>query len=280
MSHLRIASVAILLATAFSHGLLSDPPQRGLLSGSELSPSIYFHSAPRDRYAHFPTGLKSTVRGAGSRSQEVAGAHNWTLFDPMAQSDTWRSGVCGDEKGGPQQHLRGGRFYYRGRISRKYTKGQVIEVSTVVIANHGGFMQLHLCDVSKCNGEISKQCFKRGTCHELKRAKSVCDYGAERCGPIDEKHPGRWYLPCKIGNGLERFGGATMRYRLQKGVKSRHCVLHWYWASAHQCSAPGLSEYFERMEGAWGKCRGPYRYWYLKKTMWWGGVSAGVSSVL
>lgn len=49
-----------------------------------------------------------------------------------------------------------------------------------------------------------------------------------------------------------------MRFRLPNGFTCRHCVLHFYYASADRCNPPGVLEYFHGPDRPrrWGRCTG------------------------
>lgn len=258
---------------ATTHGVLCDPPPRGTLGGSPYisNPKDRYPDAPRDNVAHFPAGDKNPAPGSAARSQ-ARYAKRWGLFQPMRPGFRWRAGVCGDLKNRrrrlPQHHLRGGKFYYDGHITRTYQAGSVVEFKSCIVAHHNGFVQYHICDVSKCGGEISEDCFlKKGACHKLRREPTrECDSGKSRfCAPIDRRYPSRWYLPCasrqvrrRGGSKFNEYGGKYMRYRLPRGFKCDHCVLHWFWSAANTCNPPGVKSYFKGPDRPkqWGQCPG------------------------
>lgn len=256
---ISLSLLCVLWDAVAAHGFLSDPPQRGNLVG-RWSDIVVDRNAPADPYLHFPAGRKGggTSQNVGSKSQEKAGNFNWTPYDPSSPSFVWRAGVCGDEKGKKQDHLRGGIYYYNATIVRTYQKDSVIGISVKIISNHRGIMELFLCDVDKCGGEISEQCFQKGHCFKLKRAQSRCDSRTERrCGPIDEKYPGRWYFPCgPHPEKTMKFNTSEIRYELPKGLSCAHCVLQWYWASAQECRVEGILDYLNMVadRGQWRRC--------------------------
>lgn len=240
------------------------PPQRGCLNPKSKHAKLgEDYSAPIDWLMHFPAGSKSDAPGAAVHSQRQT-SKTWTPFEPMKPDFVWRAGVCGDLKYKTQDHMKGGRYYYDGKISAEYTEGSIIDVTVKVIAHHNGFMELHICDVSKCGGEISEECFKEGHCQQLQRAPNQeCDAGYDkRCAPIDRNYPGRWYLPCSSNpvnaNAVERMGGNKMQYILPKGLVCEHCVIHWFWEAANTCNAPGIREYYDGPDAPknWGTCPG------------------------
>ena len=247
-----------------AHGFMEYPPQRGCLNPKSKHAKLGSeYSAPIDWLMHFPAGNKADIPGAAVQSQrETSGI--WTPFEPMKSDFIWRAGVCGDLKSKTQDHMKGGRYYYDGKVSAEYIEGSIIDITIKVIAHHNGFMELHVCDIAKCGGEISEDCFKQGHCWQLKRAPNKdCDSAYDkRCAPIDKNYPGRWYLPCTTkpinGNAVERMGGNKMQYYLPKGLVCEHCVLHWFWEAANTCNAPGIREYYDGPNSPknWGQCPG------------------------
>lgn len=262
-----LVALLLLLGSAAAHGVIEEPPQRGCLRGeSDFCRRKVSDDAPTDWNMHFPAGDKSFSPGAGQRSQRrAAGSRGWTPFTPLKPNFRWRAGVCGDDMEKRESpHVRGGEYYFNGMVSKTYSQGSVIDISLNIVGYHNGVIEFHLCDVSKCDGEISQKCFRTpGACHQLQRAvTSDCESGANRrCGPIDRQYPGRWYLPCANYpevNVMDRFANGAIRYKLPDNVNCEHCVLQWYWAAANQCNPPGLREYFEgpNRPKNWGRCRG------------------------
>lgn len=253
-----------LLRFIFAHGVMTEPSQRGLLSPfSRVNPSGQFPLAPIDFHAHFPAGNKSTSPGAAHRSQQASVfPQGWTPFEPLRKDFRWRAGVCGDLREGPHEHLKGGKYYFNATIVRNYTQGKAIEIEMNIVANHNGFVELHLCDVKNCGGEISEKCFRDGFCRQLQRAQDKnCDSGFDlRCAPIDPNFPGRWYLPCRRGKEgtFEKYGGEKMKYKLPEDLVCEHCVLQWFWSTANNCNPVGVVEFYEGEHGPknWGQCEG------------------------
>lgn len=250
-----------------AHGCMSEPCIRGITSGqTDFATRVVNAKDTTDFKPHFPAGDKSDSLGAGKRSQQnAAGPAGWTLFQPLRADFRWRAGVCGDTIHG-NDHLRGGKYYNNGRIVRTYQQGSSIQIGLSINAHHNGFIQLHLCNVEKCKGEISRDCFRNGHCRELKRSHvKECENGHSRwCGPIDPAYPGRFYLPCSrhpgVDSKIELFGysPAVILYDLPPKLYGAHFVLQMYWTSANTCNPPGTRNYFtgsNRPKG-WGNCHG------------------------
>lgn len=132
-----------------------------------------------------------------------------------------------------------------------------------VVAHHNGFSQLHVCDVQKCNGEISEKCFRDGFCYPLERARNPeCDGGmSKKCAPIDSNYPTRWYMPCTSqvnDEGWDDYLGRYATFKLPDFLTCEHCVLQWFYTSANNCNPPGVVDYFKGPDGPknWGNCPG------------------------
>lgn len=138
---------------------MNFPNPRGSLSGKgRYVSNVVDENAPLGLFAHFPAGSKSTEPSAGVKSQMKAyNGSPWVPFRPLNPVFKWRTGVCGDEKGSiPEDHLRGGKYYYNGKIVKSYKMGAKIDVQVSINAHHNGFMELHLCH---CDGDISESYF-------------------------------------------------------------------------------------------------------------------------
>lgn len=272
--HLQVTPV-------FSHGAMIFPnPRGGLWAKVKYIENIVDKAGitEPDFKLHFPSGEKHNGDGGGLRSQKdeykrINKYKMWEPFNPADPGFAWRVGVCGDMRRGPHKddHLRNGKYYNNAMRAANFTKGQVISLELGVNAHHNGFMELWVCDVSKCNGEINEACFrKKGAnkaCWQLERSKNdICDRGESlQCGPKDWNYPGRWYMPCEKHarkvNGRMRYGYGHIKYMLPENLTCDHCVLHWFWTAANSCNPPGIVEYFEGPYGPkkWGNCPGQAR---------------------
>ncbi|CAN8076940.1 unnamed protein product [Agarophyton chilense] len=252
------------LPVVYSHGIMVLPRQRGALPQSRYVPITLDSNAPKDHYPHFPAGRKSDTPGAGKLSQEkAAGSRGWYPYNPYDPNFTFRAGVCGDTVNGEQEHLLGGKFYNNAKIVAQYRQGDTIGIGHSIVSHHNGFIEVHLCDVTKCSGgDISKQCFLSGACVQLYRAPNeACDSGTSMaCGPIDRNYPGRWYLPCSNPNsplGYDAYPPEYATFQLPPDVFCEHCVLQWYWVTANRCNPPGVLDYFDGPDRPdWQQCAG------------------------
>lgn len=263
-----MSTFSMVLPVALSHGCMTKPNPRGSLTDrSMFIEHAVDQDAPIDYFPHFPAGPRNRTAGSAlERQRENAGNNGWYEFQPENKSIPWRASVCGDGKFGPYEHLKGGRYYYNGKIVATYRQGGVMNVEVRIIAHHLGFVELRICDVGKCPGaEISEECFQMGHCYTLERARvKECQTGySKKCGPIDRKRKSRWYLPCygfedKSGN-IAKYGvDGTMRFKIPGHLHCEHCVVHWIWTTANTCNPPGVIDYYkgpDRPRG-WGRCRG------------------------
>ncbi len=253
-----------MFGTVFGHGAMTWPPQRGITNGFNFAHvNVKDDGAQSDWYAHFPAGDKGTSPGAAMRSQRnAAGPEGWKPYDPFNHAFKWRAGVCGDTLWG-NDHLRGGKYYNGGKIHATYDEGGHISVDLAIVAHHNGYMELFVCDVARCAGEISQDCFRHGACHRLNR---VWDESCEsrndwKCAPIDPNYPSRWYLPCgksgTPGNGVDIYGHGKIKYQLPAGLTCEHCVVQWYWVAANDCNPPGVVDFYKSDRAPhWGDCPG------------------------
>lgn len=277
MTHKELVAIIVsaVLANVYAHGSMIWPPQRGITNGFKFA-KVRSHDpgAQSDWFAHFPAGDKSTAPGAATRSQrQAAGPAGWTPYNPFDPHFKWRANVCGDLNW-KYDHMRGGKYYNGGKIHATYTQGSAISVDMAIVAHHNGYIEMYVCDVAKCGGEISKKCFQQGSCHKLRRTwEQSCESRNDwKCAPIDPKHPSRWYLPCgksgTPGNGVDIFGHGKIKFQLPSDLVCEHCVVQWYWVGANDCNPPGLTEYFKSdRHPFWGDCpgqgeaRGGWRRW-------------------
>lgn len=240
--------------------------------------------APRYRKVHFPAGDDSSDPGAGAASQKQAASSNtWTPFEPLSVDNDWRYGVCGDLKTNPKR-LKGGRYYYGGKVVREYVSGGLLEMDISIVVHHNGYMSGVVCDLSKCaDDDISESCLQTpGACVQLKRAPNpICDSGDSMdCAPIDPNYPERWYIPCTRQvdpekdvdfYGRDGAGNPTILYEIPRELECEHCVLQWYWVSGDRCNPPGTKAFFTNpaTRPNWGNCPGAggaRNGWVFKKS--------------
>lgn len=266
MAHIlpAIVTVASVLAQVWGHGAMIWPPQRGITNGFKFAHvQVRDPSAKSDWYAHFPAGDKATWPGAAMRSQkQAAGSRGWTPYNPFDANFKWRANVCGDLNW-KNDHMRGGKYYNGGKIHATYTQGEAISVDLAIVAHHNGYIEMYVCDVARCGGEISKDCFRQRACYRLRRSwEPSCESRHDwRCAPMDPRNPSRWYLPCgksgTPGSGVDIYGQGKIKFQLPQHLTCEHCVVQWYWVSANDCNPPGVVDYFKSdRHPFWGDCPG------------------------
>jgi hypothetical protein len=146
-----------------------------------------------------------------------------------------RYGVCGDPWNAKKNHEAGGRFA-RGKIARTYKSGSTIALKISFSANHQGRMQFSICDLPDKRMSPSQEklfttqrCFDRNV---LRRADNDGVYSFLK------------------GNEEK----LTVKYKLPKGVKCKHCILQWHWTTGNSCCpgntprkycGPGVSKCFQ-----------------------------------
>lgn len=239
---------------------MCSPRQRGAYESQKCGYNLPNPENPITDYcAHCLNG--GTVSATKSNLASVG----WKPYNPLrrVKGTAKRAGLCGDAIG-RTDHMIGGDFmpYPEVPITAVYKEGDEIDLSVEIDTNHNGFFEFYLCDLDACRTpDIHVQCFRKKTCYKLLRVPHAdCEDSSKEttyeCGPIDEKYPSRWYVPCRnTGHvGVHIVGGpaGTMRYRLPVGVTCKHCVMQWYWATANSCNPPGLRSYILRKKRPFG----------------------------
>ena len=133
-----------------------------------------------------------------------------------------RYGVCGDPWNAKRDHEAGGRFA-RGKIKRTYKSGSIIALKLSFSTNHLGRMQFSICDLPDPDKRMSssterslttQRCFNKNV---LRRADNAGMYSYLR---KNEKE-------------------LTVKYKLPKRLKCKHCVLQWKWETGNSCCPGG-----------------------------------------
>lgn len=275
MSSTKTRIFLILLCLFFqrihAHATCVWPRTRGSLVTNAILNNIPKNGIFRKyKFKHYritsilPNNCPHCANGGGKGGVMKAANGKWFPYEPTNPKLAFRRdhGMCGDAISAPtpRNHEFGGKWGYpKSPIVAHYKTGQTVEFVVDVTTNHNGWFDFFICDVTKCGGDINEKCFKNGHCHTLMREKTaVCEsQKSMECAPVDEKYPGRWYLPCRK-KGFEHFmGGPYMRYKLPKGFSSKHAVIQFYWVTANSCNPPGHLDYFKRYPmKAWGNCIG------------------------
>jgi len=135
-----------------------------------------------------------------------------------------------------------------------FVAGGLLEVETIVKTHHKGYMELRICSRPD---DLSQDCFDE---HLLVRDSET---SAIDPAPVDESHPGRWYIPppgidwspdavsVPASNACSRDkSSGTERYRwtvrLPSDLECEHCVVQWFWVTANTCNPAGLPEYYSK----------------------------------
>lgn len=243
--YLRFAFVLSLLfaITVDGHGVPVVPRFRGTECGASLSvPNLNIADVTCDYCPHC-----LNAGGVGNVARYANGT--WKPYDPIRGSFRNDHGLCGDPYQGPLDHMKSGKFGPTAArpYAKVYKQGQIVEFTVELTTNHDGFYEFFICNVGKCGGDISEECFKKNKCKRLIRAETPeCEsWSSKECGAIDRNYPGRWYNPCR-GSGIGLFGGKYMRYQLPKNFKCKNCVIQWYWSAANSCHPPGFHDYFTK----------------------------------
>jgi len=157
----------------------------------------------------------------------------------------------------------GGEFvpFKTAPIVEKYAPGQVADFSVQIDTNHNGFFVFYLCNLDACGTkDIDQKCFENNHCSLLKRVASpACENSSDNfeCGPIDQDHPERWYVPCRGGPSNVKGGNkGSMKYKIPEDVQCKHCVVQWYWVTANSCNPKGMKEYFSAKSPFGNSCGG------------------------
>lgn len=247
-----------------AHGSMKTPRERGSLN-NDLMGSFEIDDIPIDSCHHCNNG-----GGVGSTKNHING--DWMEWDPLNMFAPFRrdAGLCGDpiDESTPRAHEKGGKYGPPETMpySAVYKMGQTVTFDIMMSTNHIGYFSYYVCNVLKCDGDVSEKCFREGYCRQLFRAtEPECESASStRCSPIDPAFPGRWYVP----QGL--VGTMSMKYKLPAGFKCRDCVVIWYWATSNTCYEKGVQEYFlnypkynKKAQENMGRCRTkiPEEFW-------------------
>merc|ERR1712048_309588 len=92
-------------------------------------------------------------------------------------------------------------------VQRTYRAGDIVEFRIGVSTHHNGHYEFRICDraldgKTMISAQEGQDCLNK---HVLLRAQpeQSCSIGGPAdCQPIDEKHPGRWYLPPDDGSNF------------------------------------------------------------------------------
>nr|KAG5714949.1 hypothetical protein BaRGS_000437 [Batillaria attramentaria] len=119
-----------------------------------------------------------------------------------------KCGLCGDPWPGPRDNEPGGK-YATGMISKKYSAGQVIQVTVQLTANHKGWFEFRLCEHNNPFTNITQECLDK---HLL----VLDDTGETRYKVIG---------PDVIDYSVKE--NIKINLRLPQGLTCAACVLQW-----------------------------------------------------
>ena len=117
-----------------------------------------------------------------------------------------KCGVCGDPYGKAQPHVFPGEYANR-IITRKYTKGQVINVKVEITSNHKGYFTFKIGDVG--NPPLTEEKLN----YVLKIA------GTDKM---------RYYLPARSMNGI-----FMVSLQLPKDLVCKECAIQWRYTAGN-----------------------------------------------
>lgn len=178
-------------ATVEAHGWLEDPPARQYCNPPDYSLTF---SAGNGAHGmnYLPGDVKNTAGGV--------------------------PGLCGDPFQGKADSAASN---YAGKPcppTKVYKAGGTFTTEVHVIANHGGWWEMSICDSTG----ISQACFDKNV------LKSV-ETGSER-----------WYILTSTieSPNTRQPEKYSMTWQLPPGLTCEHCVVQWSWWTAHRCTFP------------------------------------------
>eukprot|EP00929_Paragymnodinium_shiwhaense_P020211 TRINITY_DN13538_c0_g1_i2.p1 TRINITY_DN13538_c0_g1~~TRINITY_DN13538_c0_g1_i2.p1 ORF type:complete len:469 (+),score=75.49 TRINITY_DN13538_c0_g1_i2:101-1507(+) len=234
---------------AESHAMLLEPVSRNYVA----------NIAGNDYCPH-------CLQAGGPDAVKARGNHVWpTALDPASH------GLCGDPgQSKPEPAgLNDMPYLVPTPVQKTYQAGEIVEFWIGINAHHRGHYEFRICDFALdgsklVDAEEGQKCLNKWV---LERAPldASCGNGNTKadCQPIDENHPGRWYLPPpsegtfvagpnfndeNVPNAVTEYH--VMKYRIPDGFSCTHCTLQWYWATGNSCIYDadylGPDGYFQR----------------------------------
>lgn len=118
-----------------------------------------------------------------------------------------KCGLCGDNYADerPRSHELGG-LYGQGDIVKRYRKGEVIDVTVKVTANHKGYFEFNLCNLDANQGRETEECYGE---------YPLLDADGDR----------RW----KLESGIT--GDHLVKVQLPLELTCEHCSLQWTYVA-------------------------------------------------
>jgi len=207
---------------ANGHAYLEEPPSRNLVA----------HRDGKEYCTH-------CLQSGGPDGVIRRGNHIWpTVLDPSSH------GLCGDpvQNTADPPSLEASPYLTPTAVQRTYQPGEVVEFKIYLSTHHRGHYEFRICDMaldgkSLKSAQEGQDCLNKRVLHRAEPDPSCGQGGSADCQPIDEKHPGRWYLPPKDETKAPNDGTKyhTMKYKIPTDLSCSHCTLQWYWASGNTC---------------------------------------------
>eukprot|EP00929_Paragymnodinium_shiwhaense_P052441 TRINITY_DN2626_c0_g2_i2.p1 TRINITY_DN2626_c0_g2~~TRINITY_DN2626_c0_g2_i2.p1 ORF type:complete len:449 (-),score=58.89 TRINITY_DN2626_c0_g2_i2:151-1497(-) len=234
---------------AAGHALLLEPPSRNYVAsqaGREDCPQC--------------------LQSGGPGAVKARGTGVWpTVLEPSSH------GLCGDPGQGRAEpsSFAASKYMAPTPVQRTYKAGDIVEFRIAVTAHHKGHYEFRICDMALdgtkfSSAEEGQACLNKWVLERapVDPACSAHHKNAD-CQPIDEKHPGRWYLPPPNDHTMQAgpnfhdedapssVGGYhVMKYKIPEGLSCTQCTLQWYWSSGNTCIYDadylGPDGYFQR----------------------------------
>merc|ERR1712048_216462 len=172
--------------------------------------------------------------------------------------------------------LRTSPYLVPSAVQRTYRAGEVVEFRVGVSTHHQGHYEFRICDqgldgTTMSSAQAGQDCLNKWV---LERAEPDASCGGEGsaadCQPVDDRHPGRWYLP-PPNQGTPAAGSEwvdkvatsgvaeyhVMKYKIPENLHCESCTLQWYWSTGNTCLYDvdylGQDGYFQRNKDAFAQ---------------------------
>eukprot|EP00929_Paragymnodinium_shiwhaense_P052443 TRINITY_DN2626_c0_g3_i1.p1 TRINITY_DN2626_c0_g3~~TRINITY_DN2626_c0_g3_i1.p1 ORF type:complete len:455 (-),score=58.81 TRINITY_DN2626_c0_g3_i1:374-1738(-) len=239
---------------ATGHAVLLEPPSRNYIANQAGK-----ENCPHCLQSGGPDAVKARASGV------------WpTVLEPSSH------GLCGDPGQGLAEpsSLATSTYLVPTPVQRTYQAGEIVEFRVGVNAHHKGHYEFRICDMALDGTKLGsadegQACLNKWVLERAPVDSSSCSSGSAKadCQPIDEKHPGRWYIP--PANQGTMVAGASfhdenvppavseyhvMKYKIPDGLSCTQCTLQWYWSTGNSCLYDadylGPTGYFQRNAAA------------------------------
>ncbi|XP_048775435.1 uncharacterized protein LOC125680031 [Ostrea edulis] len=109
-------------------------------------------------------------------------------FDRQWNKNGGKCGICGDPWDGVRENEAGGR-YATGRISRRYTEGQIIDVKVKITASHKGYFEFRLCPNNNVHKPATQACLDQYVLHQPSGSVRFMEQGRPQVYSLKLKLP-------------------------------------------------------------------------------------------